>query len=392
MSISRLEYLFEQYVNQKCSLQEEEELMELFAQSENERAVKILIEKVIENTGPELQMTAHLSNSILQNIFQAEKGLVVPIKKKKIVLSMWFRVAAAAIIVLLVTATYWFVEKKIFSEGAIVAKKPMQILPGGVKALLTIDNGGIIPLDSIQSGKIAQQGNTAIYKKDGVLEYNTNASANNNVSVTYNTLSTPGGGQYKLILPDGSKVWLNAKSRLRFPAAFTGNQRLVELTGEAYFEVAKNKENPFMINVEGLRVEVLGTHFNVNGYVEEKDIVTSLIEGSVKVTKGALQDLLKPGQQAILNKKEEQIKIANADMDEVTAWKNGLFQFKNADIYEIMREVGRWYNVEIIYAGKVPVQRFDGKISRSAQLPEVLQILQLSKIKFTIEGKKIIVH
>jgi ferric-dicitrate binding protein FerR (iron transport regulator) len=195
-----------------------------------------------------------------------------------------------------------------------------------------------------------------------------------------------------MVLPDGSKVWLNAESSLRFPTAFTGNQREVTLTGEAYFEVAKNKEKPFRVEVDGMSINVLGTHFNVNAYLDENNIRTSLLEGSVKIIKGNLSELLKPGYQAVLNKKQDKIRITDADMDGVMAWKNGLFQFDGADINTIMHEIGRWYNVEIVYSGKVPARTFEGKISRNAELSEVLRILELSKVKFSVVGRKIIVQ
>ncbi len=281
MSVSRLEYLFECYINQKCSSQEEEELMLLLAEPENEATVKILIDQVVENTDSDLQMPDDVADSIFKNILEVEKGLAVPVKKEKVIFIHAMRIAAAAIILLLAVATYWFTEKKLYSEDTLVAKKPMQVLPGGVKASLTIANGSIISLENMQNGTVAKQGNTNIHKKDGSLVYNANASSRINVPVMYNKLTTARGSQYQLILADGSKVWLNAESSLRFPATFISSQREVELTGEAYFEVSKNKEKPFMVKVGGMQVEVLGTHFNVNGYTEENDIVTSLLEGSV---------------------------------------------------------------------------------------------------------------
>lgn len=175
-------------------------------------------------------------------------------------------------------------------------------------------------------------------------------------------------------------------------AAFTGNQRNVELTGEAYFEVAKNKEKPFHVNVKGMQVEVLGTHFNVNAYGDEGNIKTSLLEGSVKIKSGQASGLLKPGEQAILGGNVNKIEIKKADMSEVMAWKNGLFQFDDAGITTIMQEISRWYNVEIVYQGEIPVRRFEGKISREAQLSDVLKILELSDVKFKVEGRTIVVE
>lgn len=392
MSLSRLEYLFDRYVSQECSSQEFEELMQLLAQPENETAIKDLIANVAERTDIELRLSEHASNAILQNILDVNKGVVVPLKRDKGIFRRWKHIAAAAVVFLLAGATYWLFEKRPSDKVEVAAEKTIKILPGGKRALLTIADGSTISLGNIKNGKLAQQGNTVIYEKGGQLVYNAHASPNNGGLLMYNVLSTPRGGQYELTLPDGSRVWLNAESSLRFPASFVGNEREVELTGEAYFEVAKNKEKPFRVHVGGMKVEVLGTRFNVNGYAEEGNIVTSLLEGSVKLTKGSIKDLLKPGQQAILNKKKEEIAIADADMGEAIAWKNGLFQFKGDDIAAIMREVGRWYNVEIIYSENISPRQFEGKISRQAELSEVLRILELSDIKFTVEGKRIIVR
>ena len=413
MPSSRLEYLFDNYVHFKCTAEEEEELMALLAQSENEAAVQALIDETIKNTGVEMRMPDQVAASILQNILQKEKGIVVPLKSKKIHFGMWMRVAAAAV-VLFAIASYWFFDKKDNSEkgkAIAVSEKPASILPGGSHAVLTMSDGSTIVLDSMQNGTL-QHGSAKINKQGGLLIYNALASSQSNKKVLYNTLSTPRGGQYQVVLPDGSKVWLNAESSLHFPTAFTGNQREVTLTGEAYFEVApltpsrkdplgKGRQGkvPFIVSVastsedgRGMRIEVLGTHFNVNAYSDENAIKTSLLEGSVKIIKDNKSKLLKPGNQAVLNKKQDKIDITDVDMNEVMAWKNGLFQFEGADITTIMREIGRWYNVEIVYSGKVPTRIFEGKISRNAELSEVLRILELSKVKFSVVGRKIIVE
>ena len=392
MPESRLEYLFNCYVHHTNTSQEEEELMALLMQPGNERDVQILIDKVIENTGSEMQMPDLVAASILQNILQKDKASVVPFKNKKTGFVLWMRVAAA-VILFMAGAAYWIFNKKDVAKTnvATVAPKHSPVLPAGDKTVLTMADGSIIILDSVQNGPL-QHGHTRINKQSGLLIYTTPVSPDPNAPVVYNTLSIPRGGQYEVILPDGSKVWLNAESALHFPTAFKGNQREVVLTGEAYFEVAKNKEKPFQVKVGDMSIKVLGTHFNVNASADENSIKTSLLEGSVKIIKGNKSDLLKPGQQAILNKKENILKIANADMNEVMAWKNGLFQFEGSDITTIMRQIGRWYDMEVIYAGKIPVRRFQGKISRRAQLSEVLEILKLSNVKFSVVGKKIIVE
>jgi ferric-dicitrate binding protein FerR (iron transport regulator) len=237
-------------------------------------------------------------------------------------------------------------------------------------------------------------------------------------SPSYNTLSTPKGGQYFLELPDGSKVWLNAASSIRYPTAFDGSERLVELTGEAYFEIKKNHDKPFRVNFtstsgagedrEGT-VEVLGTHFNVNAYNDESEIKTTLLEGAVKVMSRqssvdksayvtALADksannmvVLKPGEQVSISHASQLSHPIPVQTEEAVAWKNGLFYFDNANIQAIMRQLARWYNVDVVYKGKIPARRFAGQVSRNSKLSQVLRILELSKVHFTIEGNVVTV-
>lgn len=394
MPESRLEYLFNCYVQNTYTVQEEEELMILLTKTENQIVVQKLIDRVIENTGPEMQMTEQVAASILHNILEKDKEVNIPMINRNTVLSFWMRVAATLILFAAGASVYWILYKKNDSTAKMVAvnEKHTSIKPGGNKAVLTTSDGSTIILDSIQNGTVLQKGGTKISKQGGLLIYNISASIKPDVPIGYNTLTTPRGGQYQIVLADGSKVWLNAASSLHFPTAFSGNQRVVELTGEAYFEVAKNKEKPFLVKVGDIQVKVLGTHFNINAYPDENAIKTSLLEGCVKITKGNATGFLKPGEQALLNNKENKVEITNANMDEVMAWKNGLFQFEGADITSIMREIGRWYNVDIVYADKVPMRRFEGKISRNAQLSEVLRILELSNVKFEVVGNKIIVQ
>jgi len=394
MPASRLEYLFNCYVQHNCSEKEEEELMNLLSRSENEAKVKKLLDELIENKELEASMPDETAASILQNIFEKDKAQVVTIEKKGSVFTLWMRVAAAVVILFISGTACWVLFKnkdKTTAPVALSSAKPSPVLPGGNHAILTLADGTRIVLDSIQNGNI-KGGNANINKKGPLLVYDGSSGFETNAPVTYNTLATPRGGQYQLVLPDGSKVWLNASSSIHFPTAFTGNQRNVELTGEAYFEVAKNKEKPFHVNVKGMQVEVLGTHFNVNAYGDEGNIKTSLLEGSVKIKSGQASGLLKPGEQAILGGNVNKIEIKKADMSEVMAWKNGLFQFDDAGITTIMQEISRWYNVEIVYQGEIPVRRFEGKISRDAQLSDVLKILELSDVKFKVEGRTIVVE
>jgi ferric-dicitrate binding protein FerR (iron transport regulator) len=229
-----------------------------------------------------------------------------------------------------------------------------------------------------------------VKQSNGQLAYNTQNEKP--TEVLYNTLTTPRGGQYQLVLPDGSKVWLNAASAISYPTAFTGSERKVEIKGEAYFEIAKNTAMPFIVKVNDAQVQVLGTHFNINAYSDEDAIKTTLLEGAVKVTKDAASTLLKPGQQAILGRSSNEIRVQeNTDLDAVLAWKNGYFSFNQTDLATIMRQIARWYDVDIVYSDKVPERRFGGEIPRNTNAAEVLKMLEESKVHFRIEGRKVIV-
>lgn len=272
------------------------------------------------------------------------------------------------------------------------------IQPGGNKATLTLANGQKISLTDTSNGEIAEQSGIAITKTaDGQLVYtikkSSAASAENQVT-QFNTIETPVGGQYQINLPDGTKVWLNAASSLKYPTQFAAHQRKVELTGEGYFEVSKDKKRPFTVITDKQQVQVLGTHFNVNAYKEEQATKTTLLEGSVKVSNASQQKqgnskLLSPGEQSTLT--QASFQVEKVDIENVIAWKNGYFTFADEDLEVSMRKLSRWYNVDISYQGKFDNISFGGAISRSKSLTEVIQILELTrKVKFKIEGRRII--
>ncbi len=391
MDKTRLAYLFDCFISSECSIEEENEFMNLLDKSESGEAVKNLIDRLFENGNMEQQMPENVSAAILKKILKKDEAAVVPFEKKNQNFS-WMKVAA--MIVLFISATYLYIRNNDNTKSVknIIAttEKPLPLTPGGNHAVLTMADGTKILLDSLENGKI-QHRNLNISKKNGLLVFNA-SSDNTSESLSYNTLSTPRGVQYKVILADGSEVWLNASSSLRFPTVFKGVKREVELKGEGYFEIAKNKEKPFYVKVGDMTIKVLGTHFNVSAYSDDNAIKTSLLEGSVKITKGKAEGLLKPGEQGILIKNKENLEIKKVDLEEVMSWKNGVFQFKGADIMTIMNEISRWYDVDVNYSGKVPVRHFEGKISRDAALSDVLKILELSNVKFRVEGKKIIVE
>jgi transmembrane sensor len=267
-----------------------------------------------------------------------------------------------------------------------------RILQGGNEAVLSLADGSEIVLDAAKVGKLAEQGHTAIYKeKDGQVVFDASALSAKSSEITYNLLSTPRGGQYMLKLPDGSKVWLNSASSLRFPTAFSGKERMVELTGEGYFEVVKDKTKPFRVKTATQSVEVLGTHFNINAYPEEPAVATTLLEGSVKVTRSGTDKIqfLKPGQQARLT---TYFTLSEVDPENFVDWKDGCFRFSRENIQSIMRKVSRWYDVDVVYEGIPTKEGFVGTVPRSKEIKEVLNALKLTGVmNYRIEGKQVII-
>ncbi|NII29869.1 DUF4974 domain-containing protein [Pseudoflavitalea sp. X16] len=326
----------------------------------------------------------------------------------------WMRYAAAAAILLIIGTGVWYFTANAPANDPIVQtnkgpyKNDIQA-PASDRATLTLADGKIINLDAVQKGQLAEQGVMEVVKKeDGTIEYRKAEGGSGKSEVTYNTISTNRGSRYKVVLADNSTVWLNSASSLKYPTAFTGENRTVELTGEGYFEVAKSsgaggKKRPFMVKVNGMQVEVLGTHFNIMGYTDESAIKTTLLEGSVRVTPVPVagggpvvrnSQLLSPGQQAILTGKANTLKVEEADTEEAIAWKNEIFVYNNASIETIMREVARSYDVEVVYAGERPTDKFNVMgVPRNVPVSQILKILELTdKIRFDVEGRRITVR
>jgi transmembrane sensor len=317
----------------------------------------------------------------------------------------YYLAAAATVAVVLTGVIYFGANNNRKATNTPVAQSTVKdVLPGGNKAVLTLSDGRKIVLDNASTGMLTKEGNTSVNKtKDGELKYSVTPLATNHSPLAYNTLSTPNGGQFQLVLPDGSRVWLNAASSITYPTAFTGNERIVHITGEAFFEVEKDKMKPFKVYFssptgggrEGA-VEVLGTHFNINAYDDESVIKTTLLEGKVKVVppsdnyrnpKG-VSAILKPGQQASISGKSGEIpEIVAADVEAIIAWKNGDFLFRRADIETIMRQIARWYDVEISYPEGKPKYIITGKIKRNVPLSQVLHMLEFMDVKCELKGK-----
>ena len=260
--------------------------------------------------------------------------------------------------------------------------------PGSNKAVLTLANGNQVVLDSNANGVLAQQGNTRIVNLSaGQLAYQSGIiGAEAEEKVQYNTLTTPKGGQYKIILPDGSKVWLNAASSLRYPTDFTGKERDVALNGEAYFEVKHNSAQPFIVKVNGTRIQDIGTAFNIKAYSDGGGMQATLIEGEIKVSTSKASRTLAPGEQATTAAQGE-ITIRKVNAADAAAWKDGYFVFSNSDLKAVMQTLARWYDVEVQYDKTIPDKHFDGMIQRNISLATVLKYLGKSGIDFQIENR-----
>lgn len=301
----------------------------------------------------------------------------------------FFAIGIAACLLLLLGLylfTPVFQKQKANTTNTSVQK---DLRPGSNKAILTLPGGKEIVLDSAK-GDIVKQEDLDVVNNAGILSYSGETS-----KIDYHTLSTPRGGQYRLVLPDGSKVWLNAASSIKYPTAFSGKERKVEITGEAYFEVAHDANKPFIVSRGETFVQVLGTHFNVNAYEDEDALKVTLVEGSVKVSSwiGSKQEsvILRPNQQAIVRPNAPLATNHSPNMDAVIAWKQGFFEFKDAPIEDIMRQVARWYNVDVKYQGK-PGHHFNASIKRSVPVSKLFHLLELTdQVHFTIEDKTIIV-
>ena len=344
------------------------------------------------------------SNSNLQlNEYELEDSYEylkakLPLKQETKVIRIWPRVAvAASITVMLGTGIFYFTKTK--EQIPQVAEKPQEIAPGGNRGILTLSNGKQIVLADISAkDTIAKEGEedevTIKMGANGVITYiiNPNTVASKADANLFNTLSTPTGGQYNIVLADGTKVYLNAVSSIKYPTQFNGDQRIVELDGEAYFEVAKNKNKPFIVKSGDQDIEVLGTHFNVHAYDNESVVKTTLLEGSVAVNYKNQKAILKPGQQSNVSDKFNKITIKQVDTEAAIAWKNGRFKFDNADLKTVMRQLERWYGIKVEYRGDVSDVRFNGGTFMNKNLSEVLKVLELSNIKFKVEGKTIIVY
>jgi transmembrane sensor len=417
--VNRITSLIEKFLEERLSPEEDRELTEWLAEAEHNNSFfqqitdrNVLREKLKIYASADSEAIwqktlqkidgAKLDGAKLLDLYPENKTFRIPFGK----------MAAAASIILFISAGTWYyfsqssqnqTAKTNSNETAIKNR----IVPGSNKATLTLGDGSTIVLTNMQNGNVADQGQAQITKTDGRLIYNKKLDSKGSSigQEIYNTVTTPRGGEYQITLPDGSKVWLNAASSLRFPIAFAGNERIVELTGEAYFEVnlqeqpptkdvaarkGKNAKTPFIVKINTPagnknEVEVLGTHFNVMAYTEEGTIKTTLIEGKVKVTSGSNYQTIHPGEQAKLE--EGKIMVQNVDAEDVIGWTSGFIPVGGPDIEYTLRQIARWYDVNIIYEGKKPDVSFEGKLPRGASIENIIKLLNANNIKARLNEK-----
>lgn len=388
------------YLDRNCTEQEIVQLLECFDQPQNESTLKGAIMKYLEEEAERGQFDAIKETKALNDV-HAKLMESIGVKRTKIKYIQWLKISAAASILALMSLGIYSYFITSDSQKDIVKVQKQDVEPGGSKGILTLSDGVEISLENTKVETLAHQGNTTIRNKNGQLVYISESPKVENIF--YNRVTIPRGGQYQLVLPDGTKVWLNAASTIAFPTAFTGKERRVRITGEVYFEVAPldvaaengiKEKMPFIVNVDNkAEVKVLGTHFNVNSYSDEDgSIKTTLLEGSVEVLSVETNQkyIIKPGQQAAIIEGGS-LNVKEVNTEEVIAWKNGFFYFDNTSLQNIMQQLSRWYDVKVTYEGDVPERIFSGKIHRDVNLSEVLEILKFTKVNFRIEDKCIIV-
>lgn len=389
MDRSRLNYLLDKQAAATITMEEQEELYRFLAAKENEPAVKGVIDDWFKSTGDEMELNEAKANEIVQIILGEGRidTKVVRIPRRQ----GWYWIAAACL-VLLVGGLWFVVERKsqVTSDKLQVAKVNDVPAPKDSRAVITLADGRTVLVDSINSGTLAIQEHITVEKAaDGRIVYQpTNGIA---TKVVYNILTNPRGSKViHMQFTDGSHVWLNAGSSVKYPVAFIGNERKVKITGEAYFEVAHDPSHPFVVSKGETSVTVLGTHFNVNAYDDEDELKVTLLEGSVKVSAQGQSKTIKPGEQAVVGIRNLKLGIRkNVDVEEVMAWKTGKFQFNKATLPEIMRQVARWYDVDVQYNSAMPKGYFHGDIDRNVPASQMLKILAASGVNFKIEDKTI---
>jgi len=352
-------------------------------EAKNEAEICALMDSWLEYSPILHSLGDQEQRQVLRVIFKNDGE--VALRRTAISVYLIKRLLVAAVLLVL-TATSYLLIKPAYLQKVNTIASSRGIAPGSNKAVLSLADGSEIVLNQTQAGQLATQGSVSVIKTKGdQLVYQTAQAAPGGEGLT-NMISVPAGGHYQLVMADGTRVWLNSSSSLEYPPVFDATRpRHVILKGEAYFEVAKTKsthQQRFVVAVNDQEIEVLGTHFNINGYPEELFTATTLLEGSVKVRRpGSFEHIIKPGQQAQVN---ERFVLKSVDTSVAVAWKNGLFKFEDADIRTVMKQLSRWYDVDVAYEGTLPDTRFNGEVYRNMNAEQTLKILGFAKIRYRI--------
>lgn len=384
----RLSVLLKSYVENKISAAELEELHQLSRVPEADADLDEFL-LIHWNSFKTTESSSLPRNDIFQKIITDRrfKDQQLEIVKPDFGYKKWLSYASAAMV---------FIIAGISLHQLVVRKSPelqkpemVKIMPGTKKAILTLGDGSEIVLADSSGKAIAVQGKLKIEHKNGSINYKLE---DDEAVIAQNKVTTPKGGEYQVILQDGTHVWLNAASSISYPVIFNGNERKVVISGEAYLEVARNPDKPFIVVANGAEVKVLGTHFNVSAYQDDDFVTTTLMEGAVKVTEKGSYALLKPDQQAVINKTSSSITVRDVDAAEAIAWKNGVFLYNNENIKGVMKVIARWYDIDVVYQGDMSNKTFGGKISKFENFEKLLKTLELTGvIHFKIQGRRVMV-
>lgn len=373
-------HLLEKHAAGTATAAETDELLLALQQNDHDETVVAFLETQLEQSGPGDAADTAFWQERLQG-----KARAITRPPRRIQRLYW--AAAAVTLLAIATGIYNWNSRQVTKE----ATSSLHIEPGKTGAILTLADGKQVVLDSLGDGTIATQNGASVRLANGGLVYETTGGAL--ADIAYHTTTTPKGRQFQLVLPDGTRVWLNAASSIKYPTRFTGNERKVEVTGEAYFEVAQNVQMPFTVRISDQnRIEVLGTTFNLNAYTDENTINTTLISGSIRVRRGNSSALLTPGQQAQITNAPEIKILHHTDIEKTLAWKKGMFNFQDLTFPEVARQLERWYDIEIVYKGKVPDMQFKGDMDRGVNLSEILRMFDAWNIKARLEGRKLIIE
>ncbi|MEN0056659.1 MAG: FecR domain-containing protein [Mucilaginibacter sp.] len=384
-----LNKLYERFLRNESKPEDIRRLAELFGTADDQ-TLQDLVRKQLDDPSAITPYSVE-NDERYDRIFNNLKQQIEPAKPAR---TLWTKISAVASVVLLLGAgSYYFFRGSISHPVIAEHKIHNDVKPGGNKAFLILSNGESITLNGQHSGIIGKEAGSNILKTaDGQIKYVKRHNNHSDKASPFNTLQTPVGGYYKMVLADGTKVWLNAASQLRYPADFRNlKQRKVELAGEAYFEVAKDAAHPFIVQTDDQEIKVLGTHFNVNAYHDDGGSKTTLLEGSIHAAGKNAQAIIKPGQQ-VISSSTGKLNIDQVDTELAVAWKNDQFMFESEPVRPLMKTVARWYDVEVIYGANVPDVRFNGAISKFENISAVLKILESTgKIHFEVSGRKVYV-